>query len=147
MVSCEICGVNIGKMFTVNIEGSILRVCQECAKFGTILSEPEKSSMSKNITSEVEEEIVPEYASMIKSTRASRKLSIEEFAKSLNEKATFLKKIEEGRILPPVKLAKCMEKKFGIKLIELRTSKGAKTIKKQHKSEPLTIGNVVKVKD
>jgi len=37
-VECEICGKKVEKVFVAEIEGVVLKVCEECSKSGKILN-------------------------------------------------------------------------------------------------------------
>ena len=54
----------------------------------------------------------------IRNKRDELGLKQEDFAKMLNEKESIIHKLETGEFKPSLKLAKKLEKKFGLKLIE-----------------------------
>ncbi len=62
------------------------------------------------------EELVENYVEIIKKARGE--MRIEEFAATLNEKASVLQKIESGKLKPTMKLARRIEKRYRVKLVE-----------------------------
>jgi putative transcription factor len=91
------------------------------------------------------EEIASDYDSRIRQARESRGMSQEELAKSLNEKASLIRKLERGDILPPDTVRKKLERKLDISLVE-----GASDDDSEWSgggSTTTTLGDVVKRKD
>ena len=131
-IECPLCGGKIWKAQRVIIEGAKLTVCQSCAQHGTKIIQKEKLSYKKapisqraktgstknafqsrkNIEPSIE--IVPDYAKKIRNARTKSKLNQEQFAQKLNEKPSLIRRIESGKVEPTVKLAKKIEKVYGI---------------------------------
>jgi putative transcription factor len=141
-------------LFKTVIEGTELRVCKDCSKFGKIIgriAEPVKEKKKKHIEEEREEpeiveEIVPDYASKVKSSRESRGLKQEELAKKLSEKESVIHKIETGHYEPNLVLAKKLERFLKITLIESHEIEKPEKSKKATADGPLTIGDMIKIK-
>lgn len=68
--------------------------------------------------SEESQEIVENYAEIVKKARGA--MTTDEFAATLNEKATVIQKIETGKLHLTLKLAKKIEKQYRVKLINQR---------------------------
>ena len=64
------------------------------------------------------QEIVENYAEIVKKARGA--MTTDEFAATLNEKATVIQKIETGKLHLTLKLAKKIEKQYRVKLINQR---------------------------
>lgn len=119
MAECDICGqkANVSKS---RIDGVLFNVCYACSAMGTPVQTPKtKKIVPMNMTSSSEEMIVPEYAELIKKARQAKSLKQEDVALKLNEKLSEISAIESGKRVPDLKLAKKLEKFFGIKLIEV----------------------------
>lgn len=131
---CQICGGLIwGRGVKVIIEGAKITVCQNCAQHGKKIikktpSTPQrkveqfrKTSNAKfgksRIVQQAELEIVEDYTLKIRKVRQSLGLNQDQFAQKLNEKPSLLRRIESGKAKPSIKLAKKIEKVYGIKLI------------------------------
>jgi len=132
---CPVCGGIIWKGVKVLIEGAKITVCQSCAQYGKRIIEEKKirspptrksikiQSKKSQITSNSEDnfgpsiEIVPDYAQRIRDLRMKLNLNQEKFAKKLNEKPSLLKRIETGKLVPSLQLAKKFEELYNIKLI------------------------------
>lgn len=131
------------------IEGVELNVCSGCSKFGKVLSyikKPYKEPIKK--TEEKEEKIellVENYAELIKRKRESMGLTQKDFANKINEKETTIHKIETGTLMPPLPLARKLEKILGIKLIEEYLEKQESF--KRAKTEGFTLGDFINVKN
>jgi putative transcription factor len=149
-MSCEICGNDIrGRGIRVIVEGAKLTVCNDCAELGErVREEPRGRVTIKNAptpqgkvkttpparqnpppkplpirkakpqASEESQEIVENYREVVKKARGT--MTTDEFAASLNEKATVIQKIETGKLKPTLKLAKRIEKRYRVKLVNQR---------------------------
>jgi putative transcription factor len=125
-VDCEICGGQA--VYEAVVEGARLAVCEKCAKFGKIiksLEEPaggvdvgEKTLVKRQRPALAEEDLVDDFASMIKSAREKTGVSRTDFAKRLAVKESELEKIESGRLKPDMKIVGKLERALGIKLLE-----------------------------
>jgi len=140
-------------LFKAVIEGTELKVCRECGRFGkikgSIREEPKEKKKKKEIEEEEQPEIVqviaPDYAQKVKSARESLGLKQEELARKLNEKESIIHKVETGHYEPNINLARKIEKFLRIKLVEEEKVEKEKGGKKSS-SEALTIGDIIKLK-
>lgn len=131
---CEICDSIIwGRGVKVIIEGAKITVCQNCAQHGKKIvkktpsasqrkvEQYRKSERTKTYKSQNEPqrelEIVEDFTIKIRKVRQSLGLNQDQFAQKLNEKPSLLRRIETGKAKPSIKLAKKIEKVYGIKLI------------------------------
>jgi putative transcription factor len=131
-MQCEVCGGEIrGKPVEVVVEGSEIKVCQKCKRFGMEVEKwkpyrrkisPEKKTlvMRKRSTPKIEiiEEVIPDFNMIIKRERERRNWTQEKFAKKINEKVSLIGKIERGEMVPEPKVLKKIEQLFNIKLTE-----------------------------
>ncbi len=120
-MDCEICGKASRELFLVSVEGTRLRVCQDCSGYGTFISRVEEEHYDiKPIVIEERPEIdlVDNYASLISEARQKANLTQEELAKKINENLNVLRKVEKGDLLPTEKLSKKLEKTFRIRLFQ-----------------------------
>jgi len=142
MSNCELCG-KFGDLVTSYIEGVKLRVCSSCGPYGKIVEmqatrKLEKPKMRKE---EVIEVVISDYYSIIKSARDKKGLSQRDLALKLNEKESFISKLEQGGIVPSIPQAQKLERFLGINLITEEKISEAPTVKE--KSSSLTIGDVL----
>ena len=142
---CTICGKKVDILNKVEMEGTVIEVCEKCTKFGTkIIPRQSYKPIAKKIEFKIEEdEFVPDYGKAIKRYRESKCLNREEFSKQLNEKETVIKRVEEEQMEPDERLTKKLENLIGTKLTQ-KYSSGAKTSEK--KKHRLTVGDIVEVK-
>ncbi len=147
-MKCEICGSNEA-IFLIKVEGTILKVCSSCARYGKIIGKigevkEENITEEKEIV-EKEYEIVEDYAERIRKAREKLGLSIEEFCRKFGFKESTYRKIEEGKLVPDLKTARKLEKILGVKLIE--EVKYHYYLKEEKKEEEyLTLGDIVEIK-
>ena len=161
-MECEICGKNVPEHNPIRakIEGSVMVVCKECSKLGTIQKAPPKPKFRKqektkrpkttrnkrySSRDEPTEELIEDYNFEIRKARESRDWSREELGKRINERVSVITRIETGKMTPDVKLTKKLEKVLNIKLLEkvdnidlnqfINTSSGERTL-----------GNIMKIK-
>jgi len=119
-MECELCGKKT-KLVKARIDGVLLNVCLECAKSGKIVEQQIKTMPVKRLTApaQPEEYVVPDFAQQIRLARQKKGLKQEELARLLNEKLSLISSVESGKHVPDLKLARKLEKFFGIKLIEV----------------------------
>jgi putative transcription factor len=174
MSQCEMCGKEQAALTTTKVEGAELELCDDCKEFGTeVRTESSSSSSSKYSTSSSSgkaksgssgsgssssggsrrrrdmfddmDEVAADYDARIRQARESRGLSQEELAGELNEKASLIRKLERGDILPSDDVRTKLERELDISLVEgvdddeEEWSSGSSTT--------TTLGDVVKRKD
>jgi len=144
-MGCDVCGKD-EPLSEALVEGSRLRVCKNCGRFGKVLSTPQplKKQQSFQKKEEVLIDVVVDYAKKIRDTREKLGLTQKEFAKKINEKETIVSKIENGTLKPSLDLAKKLEHELKIKLLE-EVKEEAYT-KEKNKSATLTIGDILEQK-
>jgi putative transcription factor len=139
---CEVCGRKIREApMRVIIEGAKLTVCTECSKHGkatweeparpTIIAQRQTGAgqgtqvfrpiqiKKKVITARVDtsQEIVQNYAEVIRQARESLGLSTEDLGLKISEKESVLRKIETGKMSPNDQLVSKLEHTLKIKLL------------------------------
>ena len=157
---CELCGRNVPRLKKVIIEGVILNVCDECAKFGKEIKGNEIPKDVKYLPPEVvrerlerkrrkrkdyleeEEVLIDDYPRVIREARERMGLTQDELAKKILEKKTVISKIERGEMRPDEKLIKKLEKALNIKLKEKVSPLYRK--EEEKKSGALTLGDLIK---
>ncbi|WP_135826292.1 multiprotein bridging factor aMBF1 [Halorussus ruber] len=173
MVQCEMCGAETGSPKTIKVEGAELDVCDNCSDFGTEVktqdtsststkystsSSSSSSSSSSTSTSSSSsqsrrsdmfddmDEIAQDYDDRIRNARESAGLSQEELASELNEKASLIRKLERGDVLPSDEVQTKLERKLDIAL----TTGGSADDEEwsgSNSTGEYTLGDVVKRKD
>jgi len=166
---CEICGQPIeeGKSKQTKVDNSVMEVCQDCAKFGVIqkkapkgknLNPKNKSSGGLNNKNkfgktprpmysldEPTEELVEDFQIKIREGREAKQLSREQLGEKIYEKVSVINRMESGKMVPDIKLAKKLEKALNIKLIEKISDMDLEDFKNRTSGEP-TLGDIVKIK-
>ncbi len=92
------------------------------------------------------DEVVPDYDQRIRSARESRGLSQEDLAKELNEKASLIRKLEHGDMLPTDSVQSKLERELDISLTEGGDGGDAEW-ESSGSAGTTTLGDVVKRKD
>jgi len=146
MTVCELCGKET-ELFRAKVEGSELNVCAACGKYGKVLQKPVMSMVkhsSVQKAAEPSEVVVSDYAQRIRSAREKSGMTQKEFALKLNEKESIIHKLESDLFVPPIDLAKKLERLLKIKLVEIEEEEKAEAATKS--SGPLTIGDIINLK-
>ncbi len=163
---CEMCGKEVPRLRKVQIGGSELEVCNECAKFGTDVARevPKEEPITMGSTgftpaprtyasapqrkrdalSRGEVELAEDYSKRISNARQKRGLTQEVLAKRLNEKKSVISRLETGEMRPSEKLIKKLEKELDIKLKE-RMEFQVDTSKKSIGTGGVTLGDLIKM--
>jgi len=134
---CEMCGKNVTFCRKVTIEGVLLEVCSECARFGIeAKKEPgkeagpmpviaqrlevrEKRSRPKDVLeSATKEDLVEDYGTRIRLARERAGMTQKELAMKINERVTILSKIESAQMRPDEKIITKLQNELGIALKE-----------------------------
>jgi putative transcription factor len=164
---CEVCGRKIhGKPHRVIIEGAKLIVCGQCAKLGTIRWQEAKpkaftvkykktakppalitpSKKTQKILEDASLELAEHFDAKIRRAREKIGLSHEELGKKIAEKASVLRKIETGKMIPDNKLAAKLEHALRIKLLApAKKEKLTQTITLKPPSRELTLGDLIQL--
>ncbi|GAA0201121.1 hypothetical protein GCM10009000_014090 [Halobacterium noricense] len=93
------------------------------------------------------DEIVQDYDDRIRDARESSGLSQEDLAKDLNEKASLIRKLERGDMLPSDRVQKKLEKKLEISLTAGSAGADDEEWSGGSSTGGTTLGDVVKRKD
>jgi len=167
MAHCEMCGAEHASLTKVKIEGATLQLCEQCKGFGTEVHEPSDSASSTNKYStgqstqtssdapaegrssrprrdmfDTMPEIATDYDDEIRTAREAAGLSQEELADQLNEKASLIRKLERGSMLPDDRVRKKLERTLDISLLE--GGADVETDWSGSASTTTTLGDVVK---
>ncbi|MEK6950285.1 MAG: multiprotein bridging factor aMBF1 [Nanoarchaeota archaeon] len=149
-MSCELCGKADASLLA-EVEGVDLQVCAQCVRYGTIKKRPAAANSARFSPSasvkleEPEYTIVSNYAFLLRTVREKKELSQQDFAKFLNERESVVAKLEAGSLKPGLETARKLERKLGIKLVELEQASAGR-VEPKRKSEELTLGDLVKVR-
>ncbi|WP_458206268.1 multiprotein bridging factor aMBF1 [Haladaptatus sp. NG-SE-30] len=177
MVQCEMCGAETASPKTIKVEGAELDVCDNCVGFGTEVKTQQSSSTSTKYSTSSSsssggsststgssgssggsrrrrsdmfddmEEIAPDYDDRIRNAREAEGLSQEDLAKELNEKASLIRKLEHGDILPSDSVQKKLERKLSISLTAGSAGADDEEWSGGSSTGGTTLGDVVKRKD
>jgi len=156
---CEICGKSIeSRPLRTKIDGSIMEVCEDCSKFGKIQKAPPKpkSLVRKKIKqknkaipqrrrSEPTEELIEDYNIIIRKKREEKGWSREDLGNKINEKVSVINRLESGKMVPDLKLAKKLENILKIILIEKFDDIDLESFKNSSTNGP-TLGDIVRIK-
>ncbi|MGA9399684.1 multiprotein bridging factor aMBF1 [Haladaptatus sp.] len=175
MVQCEMCGAETASPKTIKVEGAELDVCDNCSDFGTEVKTQQTSTTSTKYSTSSSssgdsstgtgssgssggrsrrhdmfddmEEIAQDYDDRIRNARESTGLSQEDLAKELNEKASLIRKLEHGDMLPNDSVQKKLEKKLDITLTTGSSGADDEEWSGGSSTGSYTLGDVVKRKD
>ncbi len=136
---CEMCGKEVAMTSRVRIEGSVLAVCDGCARFGERLDpvpapapaavRPRAAPFAPRATSGArrlaerdlyqdigEMDLAADWPKRIRSAREARTWTPEELGKRLNEKKSVVLKLESGSFRPPDALVRKLEHLLQVRL-------------------------------
>jgi len=138
------CGKS-GSLTAAKVESAAFQLCQACLKYGTIKKKPQYSySPRQSQVSTPEFRVVDNYPSLIRKARESRSLNQEQFASFLQERASVVQKWESGSLKPQLAVARQLEKKLDISLVE-KDERAAVDLSSK-KSDEMTLGDFIKVR-
>ncbi|USZ68303.1 multiprotein bridging factor aMBF1 [Halorussus salilacus] len=174
MVQCEMCGADTGSPKTIKVEGAELDVCDDCADFGTEVKTPDSGSTSTKYSTSSSsgsstssgtsssssssrsrrsdmfddmDELAQDYDDRIRDAREETGMSQEDLAKKLNEKASLIRKLERGDILPSDEVQTKLERELDIALTAGGSPDDDEEWSGGSSTGEYTLGDVVKRKD
>ncbi|MGB6500398.1 MAG: multiprotein bridging factor aMBF1 [Thermoplasmata archaeon] len=140
---CEMCGNDVESVSRVKVEGSVLRLCPACARFGEAL-DPPPAPIAPSVASPVrarpmtpasrpiggarrmeerdlygeigELELASDWSKRVRTAREALGWTPEELGKKLNEKKSVVLKIESGHIHPADDLVRKLEHLLKVRL-------------------------------
>ena len=140
---CEMCGKEVESTARVKVEGTVLRLCPDCSKFGELLDPPPAPAPvpgaprprgptpfaatragpatrrleERDLYSDIGEmELAPDWPKRIRLAREKLTWTPEVLGKKLNEKKSVVLKLESGSIRPPDALVRKIEHLLGVRL-------------------------------
>ena len=145
-MNCDMCGKD-GELYQAKIEGTVMNVCRNCAKFGKVIRKRvvEKIEIRKKEAPKEEgpvEMVVANYNELIKNAREKLGLKQEELAQQLNLKTSMINNIERKKFKPNPDLARKLEKNLRIKLVEEYEEE--KSFSGSGQSSGMTFGDLIK---
>ena len=144
ILNCDICGRQIeGRPNRIVVEGAKMMTCSACASLGTPYQAPKPIPLTTPILGprpmpvfvprpvpskpadrraprEIQElDIADNYPQIIQKARTKHGLSQEDLAMKVKERLTVIRKIELGKMIPNMRLAKELEHVLRVKLLVL----------------------------
>ncbi|MCI4349171.1 MAG: multiprotein-bridging factor 1 family protein [Thermoplasmata archaeon] len=137
---CEMCGDDVTTTYRVEVEGSVLRVCEHCRHFGELLDpliapaapssqtkgapraptsggQPLRRGAERDLFADLPEmELASDWGHRIRVAREQRAWTQEELGKRLNEKKSLVLKLESGSFHPPDAIVRKVESLLKIRL-------------------------------
>jgi putative transcription factor len=151
---CEICGKKIiGTPVKTKIESSIMLTCNECSKFGKVQKAPPTPTGKRTPTQrrktfrprEPAYEVVEDFNTLIRKAREKKGWSREDLGEKVYEKVSVIHRLESGRMVPDLKLARKLERSLGIRLLE-KTEETQRDEQGGSKVRGATIGDIATIK-
>ncbi|MEM0284632.1 MAG: multiprotein bridging factor aMBF1 [Sulfolobales archaeon] len=160
---CEMCGrlVLRREMKVIYVENVKLSVCQSCYSRlarGDVAREIEEATKAQTRRPRVssdkkpeervldEYEVVPDYADRVRQAREKLGLTQKALADMVKESENTIKRIESGRLVPTIALARKLESVLSIKLLEPVVDSAQAQLPNPAKMKELTLGDVVSLK-
>ena len=142
MSSCDLCGA--AAVGQAKVEGTVLSVCKNCARFGQSLHPRPLPHHHQPIKMEMPARLLVENAALlVRHAREARNLSHVQLAMAIKEKESVIQHIESGSMRPSEALARKLEQFLKIQLYK-NADKEDPLIPKTAPSAGLTIGDLLK---
>ncbi len=157
------CGKEFHSLRRATIEGTVMSVCAACVKFGVEIAGPKTEvtgrsvitqslekratrSAPKDVFTQMQEELVPEYAALVRDARQRKGWTTKELANRMMESELAVKHVEAGSLHPPDTLVRKLERELGIKLMERPEAPGGpgSAGPKAPASRSLTLGDLLR---
>ena len=161
---CELCGALIrGPARRVSVEGVSMTVCTRCysrlasrrretpAKPAGPVRPPRPAAQRRRTRPRRDTlydryEVVEDYAERIRQARVRLGWSQAVLAQRVGEGENVIKRIEAGRLVPPIDLARRLEKVLRIRLLEPVVEEVFPASAGKHEDYTLTLGDIVRIR-
>lgn len=158
-MQCEVCDKYMVEGKRVRIEGSVVITCDACARYGEVVGfasgvEKKKPAAAQEVSEKKEvvdfavggsEELVENFAEVIRDKRMRRGLKQEELAKLINEPTSLIHRLENGSFEPSPTVVKKLQHALGVKLLHKSEDVGLPPQKEKDEGE-VTLGDMVVIK-
>jgi putative transcription factor len=166
-MNCEMCGRPIkGQPILAKVEGAVMELCAACSKFGEKITPPKpavppiqrrsstvRSPQPKGLPKtdkrydkfEEHWEVSPNIGSMVRKYRLDLGLTQKQLATKTNIATTILNRIESGKYLPPLEIARKLEKVMKTQLVT--KSEDFVPPPPSSSTGTPTLGDIVKIKN
>ncbi len=140
-----------GELTVTKIEGTELRVCKNCTKYGRVIrsASPTAPKQPRQLVRSIEpaeEYVVEDIGAILKMERISRNMDQPTFAQFINVKESILHKVENSRFIPSLDTARAIGKKLNKKLVHQEAANPIMTKDKLSKDTTPTLGDIIKIK-
>ncbi len=160
-MQCEMCGSDRGRLRKVRVEGTVMNVCDNCARFGEEISPPPQAKSTQSAAPVAErlqerqrratprdalestEELVDDYGERVRHGREKKGWTRENLADKVSEPVPTIAKIEAGQLHPSDRAIKALQRELGIKLME-PPPKGQLPERSAASQRGLTLGDLIK---
>ena len=132
--TCEVCGGPVRTPFTVQVDGAVLRVCQNCSRVGRpvqvqarpvhvepvvrrIVTTPTPPPRAARRDIEPEFDIDPDYAITVRHAREKMGLTQEALGRMINVKPSVIHHVETGKMKPDLILARTLMHSLRVNLL------------------------------
>ncbi len=149
---CEVCGREIERPISAEIEGVAMKVCTGCAKFGSAktarvpkpsFGKPKKYGRTPSHKPKQRElEALDDFANIIRSARERKGMKREDLGRTINEKESVIARLESGAMVPDTKLARKIERALSVKILGVLDD--ADFERSDHSSGGMTIRDLIK---
>ena len=151
MTSCELCGKETSSTTKIKLEGTKLKVCDDCSDMGTKISSGSKKRRRKKKKKRTrnrnnQKVLNPEFGKILKEAREDKGITQDELADKLNEKTSRISKMERSELKPDEKQAKKLKKELGVDLYVNPEVSNYET-RDNPDGRSATLGDVAKMKD
>ncbi len=143
MEECELCGARVRVVHSIEVDGVALGACPRCALGMHALEAPGGLGRQRRTAaaphasqrgSEAEDELVENYGEEIRRARTALGLPLKVVAERLNEKASYLSRIEAQQTAPNAELISRLERFLGIRLLR-------RAAQREHAAQPSRQGD------
>jgi len=159
-MECEICGRKTDRLFEIYVEGTNLRVCSICSKcFTSTRKFGKKEKFSHKLRSyskemshkqEYDAKVVGD---VLRKIRMRYRLTQKQLSQILCVRESIIRRIERGELKPDASIVRRVEKQFKVEIQPERDENLDKILSgevedsfRTIKQEPLTLGDVVKIR-
>ena len=154
-MSCELCGSKSEELHLVIFSGSRVLACPSCVrKYGLVVirraGEPRKKPIARQARQQrsvkplsPEYDVVEDYGLIIKGAREARGLTQEDLARLVGVKLSYIRKVEQGKMVPELPVLRKLEKLLSVKLVEEAEPREEKVIYSSGGEDSITLGDLL----
>ena len=161
-MQCEMCGDDFPRLKPVRVEGTLMQLCNRCARFGEEVAPPapkasptapatiqdrlaarQRKATPRDVLDTMAEELLEGFGAKIRTAREKKGWTREQLADRIHQPVPTVTKYEAEQLHPGDETVRLIERELGIKLLEA-VPRSQIPAQKKVGDRAVTLGDLIK---